>query len=432
MYHPSYGRGYMARQTGRLTRPVFFWLKTMRTLIARLGQVLSLAFFGLLAALFPMLFIVGLGTLTVMGAIAGLSAIGVEEQLAKWLSAVIAGSLIGAPLLLVLRLVLRQRFGQRPLSRLRSALGLGHGVAEVAKRLNVDVASLRNIKPQYRKAQIPKRNGGSRTLLIPDAPTKELQRRILRRLLGRLKAHDAAHAFERGRSVATNAALHARQQVVLKMDLRDFFDQTSAQRVEAYFRRIGWNKDVAALLTRLVTINGGLPQGAPTSPRLANLVNTSLDRNITRAAARHKGTYTRYADDITISFPEDWPRKVREVVHAVRRIAKGCGYEVHDGRKLGVYRQHQRQCVCGVIVNQHLALPREVKRRLRAVEHTLKTGKGASMTASQLAGWRAYEQSLARVPTPMRTLRPRRSGTYRHLDAPIASATKTGQAGSPS
>jgi hypothetical protein len=123
---------------------------------------------------------------------------------------------------------------------------------------------------------------------------------------------------------------------------------------------------------------------------------------------------------------------VREVVHAVRRIAKGCGYEVHDGRKLGVYRQHQRQCVCGVIVNQHLALPREVKRRLRAVEHTLKTGKGASMTASQLAGWRAYEQSLARVPTPMRTLRPRRSGTYRHLDAPIASATKTGQAGSPS
>lgn len=375
------------------------------------------AFFGsiYLAALGVATVLITLGASKTLGAVVGL----------------LIGFVLGPALIvgvLMLTSSIRRRLGRRPWLQLRSALGLGHGVMELARRLDMDATTLRQFKPQYRKCLIPKRNGGTRALLIPDVPTKDLQRRILWRLLARLKAHPAAHAYERGLSVATNAAQHSRQQVVLKMDLKDFFGRTSAGRVETYFRRIGWNKEAAALLTRFVTTNGGLPQGAPTSPRLANLVNISLDRNIARVAARTKGTYTRYADDITISFPEDWPRKLREVVHAVRRIARGCGYQVHGGRKLGIYRQHQRQRVCGVVVNAKLSLPREVRRRLRAIEHTLKTGKVANMSASQLAGWRAYEKSLAQVATPTRTLRPRKGGTYRHVDEPVASASKPGQA----
>jgi hypothetical protein len=396
--------------------------------MTKLYNALCGAVFLLLALAFVMLVIGGVTSLFFFAARAVLLAVGLPSGLLASIVSALAG-FIGLIGLLLFGAVAKHKLGRRPLRRIKSALGLGYGVAELAKRLDLDASTLMDFQPCYSPSFIPKRNGGTRKLLIPDAPTRDLQRRILRRLLSRLKAHEAAHAYERGRSVATNAALHSRQQVVLKMDLKDFFDRTSAQRVQAYFQRIGWNRNAAALLTRLVTTNGGLPQGAPTSPRLANLVNISLDRNIARAAARFNGTYTRYADDITISFPEDWPRKLLKVVHRVRHLAKGCGYEVHGDRKFGVYRQHQRQRVCGVVVNAKPALPREIRRKLRAVEHALRTGGPATMLSSQLSGWRAYERSLTKVTVPERVVRSRRRGTYRHLDQPVpprgATATST-------
>lgn len=391
----------------------------MRNVLNRLGRIMS-------SALVVLLVMGAIGGIVYLAAMAGTSvlmAVGIERKAAKALGIIVGlAGLMAIPMLIAAPFTLKRQLGRRPLHRLRSALGLGYSVSNLAKRLDLEVAELRAFQPHYSTSLIPKRNGGTRRLLIPEAATKKLQRRILRRLLSRLKAHDAAHAYERGRSVATNAALHSRKQVLLKMDLKDFFDRTSAPRIEAYFRRIGWNRDSAVLLTRLVTTNGGLPQGAPTSPRLANLVNISLDRNIARAVARFKGTYTRYADDITISFSEDWPRKLQKVVHRVKFIVMGCGYEVHDGRKLGVYRQHQCQRVCGVVVNAKPALPRETRRRLRAVEHALKVGKQATMTSSQLAGWRAYERSLSLVQTPEWKARPRRKGTYRHIDEPVSAS----------
>lgn len=406
----------MARHSGRFTRPDVYWGPLAVHLLKLLGRMLSALLVGGLVIAF-------LGGLVSALSFAGagfLMATGVSKKTAEGLGLIVAlSALIAVPALFLMPFMLRSRFGRRPLRGILCALGWGRGVAELAQRLDMSPRALRAFLPRYSPCLIPKRNGGTRRLLVPDAATRELQRRILRRLLARLKAHDAAHAYERGRSVATNAALHSRQQVVLKMDLKDFFDCTSDRRVQAYFRRIGWNREAAALLTRLVTTNGGLPQGAPTSPRLANLVNISLDRNIARAAARFKGTYTRYADDITISFPEDWPRKLLKTVHRVRRVCRDCGYEVHEGRKLGVFRQHQRQRVCGVVVNATPALPREMRRKLRAIEHALATGKPATMTGSQLAGWRAYAQSLAKVEVPSRLQRPRRNNTYRHVDEPI-------------
>src|SRR5262249_33968570 len=155
-------------------------------------------------------------------------------------------------------------------------------------------------------------------LLIPEARLKALQRTILHRLLRRLRAHPAAMGFERGQSIVHNAALHVGRKVVIKLDLVDFFPSTRAGRIERYFRRVGWNGEAAALLTRLCTHEGGLPQGAPTSPRLSNLVNWLLDSRIDRFVRRRKGSYTRYADDITISFPKDYPRRVRGAIQRVR------------------------------------------------------------------------------------------------------------------
>ena len=290
-------------------------------------------------------------------------------------------------------------------------------VAELARRLALEPNSLQTFTPQYRIVHIPKRSGGQLQLAIPDDKTKALQRKILRRVLGRLQAHPAAHAYERGRSIATNAAPHVGRAVVVRCDLVDFFPQTSSARITAYFRAIGWSAAAAAILTRLTTHDGGLPQGAPTSPRLANLVNRGLDRRLTAVARRYRGTYTRYADDLTFSFPEDWPSKVRSVIQGVRAAAKASGYRVHGRPKLRICRPHQRQQICGIMVNAGLDLPRAVRRRLRAAAHHHAIGLPATLTQQQLAGWQAYRQMIiaTRPQIAVAPMRPRRKHAGRHL-----------------
>jgi hypothetical protein len=182
---------------------------------------------------------------------------------------------------------------------------------------------------------------------------------------------------------------------VIKADVRDFFNATSAVRVDAYFKRIGWNAEAAGLLTKLVSFQGGLPQGAPTSPRLSNLLNIQLDTRLSRYARQRRGVYSRYADDITVSFYNDYPTRNRGVVQAIRKRLKALGYEMHR-EKTRILRPHQQKRVTGLVVNASPNLPRAVRRRLRAVRHHLATGREATLTAAQLAGWDALE-SMIRV-----------------------------------
>ncbi len=286
--------------------------------------------------------------------------------------------------------------------------GRGHGVDELARRLDVDQGDLRRFEPRYREFTIPKRSGGDRRILAPDDDLKRLQRRILRRLLRRLKAHPAATGFERGKSIVTNAKAHLGQAVVLNFDLKDFFPATRAKRVKRYFRRIGWNRPATKLLLRLLTYEGGLPQGAPTSPRLSNLVNYRLDARLAGMAAALGGVYTRYADDITFSFAQedeetDWmirgglpplagletlSDRIRFARGLVRRIVEDEGYQLHRRRKQSVRRRHQCQTVTGLVVNDEVNLPRPTRRWLRAVEHRTRLAKQPFLTSSQPSGYR--------------------------------------------
>jgi retron-type reverse transcriptase len=282
----------------------------------------------------------------------------------------------------------------RPGEAQRAFDGKGLGVEELARRLGIGPRELERFTPSYREARIPKRSGGTRRLLVPDDRTKALQRRILRRLLARLRAHPAANGFERGRSIVSNALPHVGRAVVVKLDVVDFFPATAAHRLDGYFRRIGWDADAAELLVKLTTHEGGLPQGAPTSPRLSNLVNFHMDGQLARLAARRKGSYTRYADDLTFSFPKDYPRRVRGVVQRARRILAANGYLMHGRRKLSIRRAHQRQAVTGLVVNAKASLPRERRRWLRAVRHRMTKGKAATITPAQLQGWDAFERMV--------------------------------------
>src|SRR5262245_4186551 len=283
--------------------------------------------------------------------------------------------------------------------------GHGHGIDELARRLGISIDALHSVPISYREFRMPKRSGGTRRILAPNGALKAVQRTILRRVLGRLRSHPSAHGFERGRSILTNAQAHVGRAVVVRMDLKDFFPSTSARRVFQYLRRIGWNRPAARLLTHLCTFEGGLPQGAPTSPRLSNLVNYRLDARLTGLADRRRvynprtaghleerpvgATYTRYADDLTFSFPTDDRKLIRYVVRMTKHIVASEGYELHLHRKLRVLRRHTRQQVTGLVVNDWVNLPRATRRWLRAVEHRLATGRAATLTPAQLAGWRA-------------------------------------------
>jgi hypothetical protein len=272
--------------------------------------------------------------------------------------------------------------------------GSGRAVDELARRLGVSVEEMRNIPVVYREFSIPKRSGGTRTISAPEPALKAMQRRILRRLLARLPSHPACKGFERGESIATNALVHSQKKIVLRMDLKDFFASTTARRLREYFTAIGWNREASDLLARLCTQRGGLPQGAPTSPRLSNLLNYRLDARLAGMAEKEGAAYTRYADDITFSF-ETGNAALRRVIQVTRLVVEEEGYRLHTRRKLHVRRPHHRQIVTGLVVNAGVRLPRSTRRRLRAAAHHLATNRPATLTAAQLQGWRALARMVA-------------------------------------
>lgn len=289
--------------------------------------------------------------------------------------------------LFVLRHSYRKLTNGRPWQWLRSHYGMGRSVMYLARMLEINACRLREVAMTYKTVHVAKKRGGQRKLLIPNDKLKKIQRLILRRVLQKLRSHPAATGFEESSSMVHNALPHAGGRVIIKLDVIDFFPSTRAERVEAYLRRVGWNADAAKLLTQLCTHKGGLPQGAPTSPRLSNLVNYQFDWRLQRFVHRRNGAYTRYADDITISFPSDCPRRIRGTIQFVRRLAKAHGYTIHTRQKLRILRPHQQQRVTGLVVNEKVQLPRQKRRRLRAIAHHLRTGRPATLSAAQMEGW---------------------------------------------
>ena len=285
-------------------------------------------------------------------------------------------------------------------------------LAELARRIGASESDLRRVAISYRAFQVPKRRGGTRTIVAPAPPLKAMQRRILRKLLAGLAAHPCATGFEAGHSIVINALPHVGREIVIRLDLKDFFTATTALRVESYFRTIGWDAEAAALLTRLCTHDGSLPQGAPTSPRLSNLVNYRLDARLLALARSRGAAYSRYADDLTFSGdalaphtgrrnPKTLlgmdlpPDRVNDLIHAVKRVVESEGYVLHTSKKLRIMRRGDRKLVTGLVVNEKVDLPRATPRRLRAIEHCLATGQPATLTAAQLAGWRALRAMIA-------------------------------------
>lgn len=263
----------------------------------------------------------------------------------------------------------------------------------------------------YRQQLIPKRSAGWRLLEVPEPHLRAVQRRLLGQLLNSLPPHEAAFGYAPGRSVVQHAARHAGQGRVLRFDLSDFFSTVRAARIHALFKTLGYSTAVARALTALCTTatpeawlraeprlswlqrqrlrDAHLPQGAPTSPAVANLCAFGLDARLSGLAEAFGARYSRYADDLVISGPATLP--VRQIAAWVAAIAADEGFVINPRktRSLGVA---QRQSVCGIVVNDKPNLARDEFDRLKATLHRCAVDGPSAQNREGHADWRAHLQ----------------------------------------
>jgi len=233
---------------------------------------------------------------------------------------------------------------------------------------------------------IKKRSGGVRLIEAPKKKLKRVQRVILDEILDRVPPHPAAHGFVAGRSIRTNAASHAGQRVVVKLDLENFYPSVSLNRVAAIFRSLGYSREAAIWLGRLTTAalparlalenppnpalhpyrGRRLPQGAPTSPALANLSAFPLDLRLSGMARSFGAQYTRYADDLTFSGDERFLRSLAVFLPLVGQIVRSEGFTLHKSKRK-VIRNSQRQTVTGVVVNTRPNIARRDYDTIKAI-----------------------------------------------------------------
>jgi RNA-directed DNA polymerase len=280
-------------------------------------------------------------------------------------------------------------------------LELGHGeLAWLADTRGLERTVTDERLRNYRYLALPRRAGPRRVIESPKARLKALQRRLLHEILDWIPAHDAAHGFTRGRSALSHARQHTGRRVVVRLDLEDFFASIAAARVYGIFRTAGYPEPVAHTLTGLTTnvvaqsvwqqvqppagparigahhrlgrrlATPHLPQGAPTSPALANLAAFGLDRRLSGLASAHDLAYSRYADDLTFSGSVRLLREADRLRATIAAIAREEGFAINQQKSILATRAGCQQ-VCGIVVNEHPNVPRVEYDTLKAILHNL-------------------------------------------------------------
>jgi len=212
----------------------------------------------------------------------------------------------------------------------------------------------------YRYFKIKKRSGGYRDIDVPYPALLECQYWIYYNILSKVKLNYCAHGFARKKSIITNASIHLNQPELLKIDIERFFPSISKDRVVALFHRLGYSPQVSFYLASICCVNDCLPQGAPTSPAISNIIAIKLDNRILAFAKKFKFKYTRYADDIAIS-GDKIPVKIIEYV---TKIIEGECFKVNKS-KTQLYRKKGKRILTGISISTgKLRAPKDYKRKL--------------------------------------------------------------------
>jgi RNA-directed DNA polymerase len=253
-----------------------------------------------------------------------------------------------------------------------------------------DLAAMgyRNKNPRlrhYHYRVLPKDATNVRLIEAPKERLKKLQQRILSGILDQVPMHDSVHGFRKGRSIQTFCQPHVNQLIVLKMDLRDFFPSIGRARIQALFRTFGYPEPVADVLgglctnatprdiwhnvaweTQMLYCQPHLPQGAPSSPALANLCAYRLDCRLSALAKTCSASYTRYADDLAFSGKQEFAKCAERFSIQAAAIAAEEGFVVHH-RKTRLMRRSVRQHIAGLVINERPNIRRTDFDELKAI-----------------------------------------------------------------
>lgn len=253
----------------------------------------------------------------------------------------------------------------------------------------------------YTRFEIPKRSGGKRLISSPKPKMRQAQSWININILNLLKPSIYCYAFRPNTSIVDNAKQHMNKKVVIKLDIKDFFPSITFNRVRGYFEFLGYNPGVSTVLALLctdaprmrVTIKGrsqivavgarSLPQGACTSPAIANLIASRLDARLAGLIKTFNGdwSYTRYADDLTFSTSNPEP-EIGKLIAAVNHISNDEKFVIKS-EKTRIMRAPRRQSVTGLLVGDQVRIPKATIKNMRALFYNIES-KGQEVVSEEI------------------------------------------------
>jgi RNA-directed DNA polymerase len=259
---------------------------------------------------------------------------------------------------------------------------------DIAKLLQIDFGRLvyhlhkTDPKARYKTFAIPKKSGGSRTISSPATALKIIQSKTNQVLQEVYPRKDQIHGFLRGKSILSNATVHTRKRLVLNIDLENFFPSINLGRVRGMLMAVPYNRppSVATVLANICCFDNQLPQGAPTSPIISNMICAKMDSQLLRLAKKAECSFTRYADDLTFSISkESFPSNIATVLTDSEGKSLSLGDELVgvidengfkiNNKKVRLQRSDGRQVVTGLVTNQFPNVKREFNRQIRAMLH---------------------------------------------------------------
>lgn len=222
-------------------------------------------------------------------------------------------------------------------------------------------------KSFYRSFPIKKKDGGSRIISEPLPSMKEIQDWILQEILYNVKVSRYAKAYIHKRNIKDHVKYHTKSKKILTMDIKDFFGSIKFELVQKMFENIGYSAILSNLLTKLCFLENKLPQGAPTSPYISNIILNGFDDAMSIYCRENDIKYTRYADDLAFS----GEIKTTELVKKVRQELNKLGLKI-KGTKTKLMKQNHQQIISGIIVNQIPQVPKKERNDIRNIMFYIK------------------------------------------------------------
>jgi RNA-directed DNA polymerase len=242
----------------------------------------------------------------------------------------------------------------------------------------------------YHTFEVAKKSGGKRKISAPKPKLKEIQTWILENILNKIPNNEEAHGFIKERSIVTNANLHTNKDIVISIDLKNFFPTITHKRVKGLFHKMGYSEQLSTIFSLLCThaevdeidLDGvtyyvhsserKLPQGSPASPAISNLIVYKMDKKISGLAKKLNFTYTRYADDMSFSTTRENYDNVSRLLFYSKKIIESEGFVIHPD-KIHIMRKGMQQKVTGVVVNEKMNIDRIQLKKFRALLHNIET-----------------------------------------------------------